>query len=740
MADVLYFNTGGLTVGASGNSLELQFSFVPDVLRYPNSFSATSDSSWCSISGITIDDASYNGSVKRGRVLLSVAENTMSQRQAIVTIEAPAFYPGQQYVIIASDSATITQNSSVAGTGSITPATYSVLTPAVGGESGMTYSLVNISTDGSLNVYSDQTWLHISDFDRQGFTYYADRNTSDGARNANVRVSAHINGSRDYAEAYITFTQPAMEDTGYILFNPSEIIATSGASSYTGTYTSTNIAHLDYCIPSDSWMTIISSATTASGMSAITFSVTENPYRQRRNGYITLYATSSSDGTQLTGRLNINQAAGTGDLPIGQVSFRESTVMAPSDEPYSGSTQYTTFNMDDSSIYISEYEGNFSQAPTIVSTSAKVVEWKMAAPTNRNGFTTSVINLSGTDTAGNYIENVAQLVILQPPYVEQLEFPIWRDTDIMLTSDDDDDYIDYIISISGLTKCQGRAYTLGGKCVVRLNEIMETFLIPELDLTRYGIQDNNAYLNGVLSIGLNDSLFEPFKKIKCFADWSYEDRRNKYLSYPITRTVDRRQKFLCSIIDYSDLQPTVIVTTQTIGGTSRNDTYSLYNQIGTIVDNVYSAEKVNVKIGGQSMEYKVEDTCKRYCLYYLNAFGGWDSYCFNKTSKESDDFTRSTFKRRINNQNIVHGRVEYKNRIQKKWTLKTDYLNDNQSLILARHMMSSPCAYLHDLEEDIIYPVIITNKSTDYKTFIRNGRKYSRYDVTVELAQDRKRR
>jgi hypothetical protein len=176
-------------------------------------------------------------------------------------------------------------------------------------------------------------------------------------------------------------------------------------------------------------------------------------------------------------------------------------------------------------------------------------------------------------------------------------------------------------------------------------------------------------------------------------------------------------------------------------GSTTTQLYTLTNQIGTIVSDPWSDETITVSIGNRRMTYTVDHKgCKRYCLYYLNAYGGWDSYVFNKTSKESDDFKRDTYNRRINNQNIVHGKVEYKNQITKKWTLKTDYLNDTQSIILAKHMMSSPCAYLHDFETDEIFPVLVTNKTTDYKTFERNGRKFNRYDVTVELAQNRKRR
>ena len=722
---ILFFETPNVQVGQSGASGYLLFTQSGVSVQVRN-IVAYSDSDWLTLGPIDLEGL---------RIPYTASTNTSAQRTAVVTLQgkiAPAY---QQTV---EDYATIVQMSASAGAGSITPSTYSYLCKSVGETSAITYSLYNIATDGSLGVSADQSWLFITGFDRSGFTFSCERNTTEATRNATVRVAAHINGSRDYAEAFITFTQPAMEDRGYILFTPAELITESGGTTTSVTYDYSNILHLNYPVTSNSWITVTSSATTGS----LTITIDSNPYRQRRNGTVTLYATSSSDGSTIQGTLYINQAAGSGDLPIGQVSFRESTVMAPSDEPYSGGTQYDTFNMDDSTVYISDYQGNFAQAPTIVSTSAKVVEWKMAAPTNQSGFTTSYITLGGYDINNKLIESAAQLMIIQPPFVEQLEFPIWKDTDILINDEDgSDEYIDYIISVSGITKYQGRAYTLGNKCVVRLNEIMETFLIPELDLNNIGVQDNNAYINGVMGIGVNGTVFEPFKKIKCFADWSYEEHNRRFLSCPISNVIDNRQRFICTAIDYSDLQPTVVITTTTSQGGSNVQLYSLYNQIGTIVDYAWGGiENITARINNLQMTYLVKSTCKRYCLYYLNAYGGWDSYLFNNTSKEKDSFTRSTFKRRINNQNIIHGTVEYKNKIQKGWTLKTDYLNDRQSIIFARHLASSPSVYLHDLEEDIIYPVNIVTGSVDYKTFIRNGRKFNRYDIEVELAQERYRR
>jgi hypothetical protein len=51
------------------------------------------------------------------------------------------------------------------------------------------------------------------------------------------------------------------------------------------------------------------------------------------------------------------------------------------------------------------------------------------------------------------------------------------------------------------------------------------------------------------------------------------------------------------------------------------------------------------------------------------------------------------------------------------------------------HLLESTEVYLHNLEDDTIIPVNITNNSCEFKTFTNNGKKKFNYEIDVELAR-----
>lgn len=721
MADQpLYFITSAVTVGGDGAEGTLQYysnSVVPD-----NSISVSTNSDWITLGtlDLTAKTISY-----------SIGVNNGHQRSGQITIGGRALVPGVSQPQVVTDYATIVQNSLTGGTGEITVSTSSVDIPAngSGGTIGFTTNNINTSTIG---VSPDNPeWLLIEDYTSTGFTWRASRNDTNATRTARVTITGRKQSGDDYAYGYVGFVQPAMSDVGYIRFSTNTIQPSATAVSASTTYTYSNITAITSVVCSESWLHDNGHGT----LGTFSYSVDANPYSNRRNGYITLNAISTIDGSLIQGTLYFEQQANSsGATQVGFIYCDNPSITTSGPEATGGSFTLYTQNMNDSSLYIASSGGNWNTLS--LSAGNLLVTWTVKDSSNSKGYTTSTVSIGGQDISGNTV-NPITLQVNQPPYVEYIEFPIWKDTDIII--DNESEYLDYLITIDNDPVFSGRAYTLGGYVKIRLNTIMEQLLIPELDITVQGLQDNNAYANATLSISLDGEHYVAYKQVKCYADWSYKPNYQNIISKPIKREVDKRQMLLCSAIDHADSAPTMIVT-QVNGAASVSHTYSLTNKIGTVVQSVGNNSRITVSAGGQQVTYLVVDSCKRYCLYYLNARGGWDSYLFENTSKETDTFNRFTFKRRINNQKPVHGTVEYKNKITKKWTLKTGFLSDEQSINLAENMMSSPCAYLHDLDENIIYPVIVTTKTTDYRTFYRNGRKFSRYDIEVTNAQNRQRR
>lgn len=721
MADVLYFVNSAVTLTADGvEGGMLQFYADSNIVE-PSTISASSSESWLTVgSPITQSSLRY--------IPYSATTNPNNQRTATVSLGGVAMYPGESPRLV-GDYATVVQNSYTGGTGSISVSTGSVDVVAAGsgGTIGFTTQGINTSTIG---VSPDNTWLLVESHSTTGFTWSATKNNTNSTRYARVTITGLKQGGQDYAYAYVGFTQPAMSDVGYISFSTNTEKPAAEATTGSTTYTYSNISSISSVVPSESWL-----HATGSTLGTLNWSVDANPYANRRNGYITVNAESQVDGSLVQASLYFEQQAMSGGtVQVGFIYISPDSITLPTSQASGGSFSVTCQNIDPSTLRIASSGGNWSTCT--LSANNTLISWSVNDATNTEGYTTSTVSITGTDISGNTVTPVT-VSVNQPPIVEFIEFPIWKDTDIYIKNNSD--YIDYIIQLNGDAVYSGRAYTLGDKVKIRLNTIMEQVLVPDLDIDRNGLQDNNSYANAVLAIALDGEHYRPYKEIKCYADWSYKDQYANILSNPIKREIDRRQKLVCTAMDYAGDGDTMVVAKR-IGSSTQTSTYSLENGIGTIVQYAGGYNSFTVSAGNSQVTYLVVDSCKRYCLYYLNARGGWDSYLFEKGSNEKDNFVRSTFKRIITNTKPQHGTVEYKNAITKTWTLKTGYLTDGQSLNLAENLMSSPCAYLHDLDEGEIYPVIITTKSTDYKTFYRNGRRFSSYDIDVQLAQDRRRR
>lgn len=147
-----------------------------------------------------------------------------------------------------------------------------------------------------------------------------------------------------------------------------------------------------------------------------------------------------------------------------------------------------------------------------------------------------------------------------------------------------------------------------------------------------------------------------------------------------------------------------------------------------------------IKVQGTGAMYSFADTCARYALYYVNAYGGWDTLVMDGIDEERDDLTRHEASRVYDNTDMQNrGTVNYVNEIQKSWTLRTGYLTDEQAGRM-HHLLNSVQVYLYDMESGTFVPVVLDGTTTEYKTYRNQGRKLVSYEIQVRLAQDRIRR
>lgn len=125
-----------------------------------------------------------------------------------------------------------------------------------------------------------------------------------------------------------------------------------------------------------------------------------------------------------------------------------------------------------------------------------------------------------------------------------------------------------------------------------------------------------------------------------------------------------------------------------------------------------------------------------YALYYVDAGGSWNSLLLEGRCEEQMDVQRHTVGRRYAFPPMTsRGEVNYLNEISKRWVLRTGEITDDGARAM-RGLLGSTTVYLHNLQEDWILPVIITDTTTTAKDYRSEGKPVA-YKINVRLAQDR---
>lgn len=152
----------------------------------------------------------------------------------------------------------------------------------------------------------------------------------------------------------------------------------------------------------------------------------------------------------------------------------------------------------------------------------------------------------------------------------------------------------------------------------------------------------------------------------------------------------------------------------------------------------YGQLQFNTNFNGSAVTTTVSasagNTCGEWAVYYLNRYGGWDSFLIEGNVVKTDAYEKYYTNKSFNNTSLDFEKKVYNNQITTRYELNTGWLTDAESDRLAFNLLPSNCAYLHNLTTDELKPIIITNQETEFKKFI-NGKKLNRYKITVENSQ-----
>ena len=333
--------------------------------------------------------------------------------------------------------------------------------------------------------------------------------------------------------------------------------------------------------------------------------------------------------------------------------------------------------------------------------------------------------------------------------------PIWKNYYVNLGSAESVEYVISYKSGDSLTAIySGKAWKRPGEESVRIciNDVCEDWLVNTFPSLSEGFSRNDMPVEFVVQKINAAGVYTKVDRVRFINDWSYDPDYNaetQGLAAPINGRIDARQWLLYTGLDMSEVQTEVFLSNGQsfkvfIPVEISADFNADYNEdfaiafrsagSGTAVFSLSQWGDVKkVVINGN--QYDVADSCSRYVLYYLNAYGGWDSLLIEGASSEEDNLTRHMTRTNLRDKH----KDNYINEIEKVITLHTSWLSDEQSLRM-HHLMNSTDVYLHDLDKNLMYPVVLESSSTPYKTFKGEGGKLVNYSIEVTIAQLRLRR
>lgn len=334
--------------------------------------------------------------------------------------------------------------------------------------------------------------------------------------------------------------------------------------------------------------------------------------------------------------------------------------------------------------------------------------------------------------------------------------PIWKDYYVNLGAEQS---VEYEVMYNNETIYTGKAWKRPGQTrnLIRINELCADYLRNHLPSFGTEVVSENAHATFKILKKVGTSQMTLVESVEFYNDWSYDydyDPETMGLSSPIIGRMDVRQLIVNTPYNKSVISAKIrlkngesfnmyvpVKKTDDFNDDFNADfCHSIINSyVDTAVFSLAQWEDVE-SVTIDNHVFKVVNTCHKYALYYVNAHGGWDSLLIEGNHSEVDNLTRHTREIEYDNTNVSNrGTRNFVNEIKKALTLHTSWLSDAEASRM-HHLLNSTEVYLYDLERGQMTPVLLTNATTEYKTYKGNGGKLVNYAIEVEYANGRMRR
>lgn len=303
-------------------------------------------------------------------------------------------------------------------------------------------------------------------------------------------------------------------------------------------------------------------------------------------------------------------------------------------------------------------------------------------------------------------------------------------------------YLSYQLTDGETTLFNGKAHVIPGTKFAKIpfGSIVRDFVSAKINLIlEDSVQDEVTY-SRVITVKSGGATIAEYL---VYNDYSYENvemsiSKPLILSRPLSNVVDPRQYLFCTVANLKGEASAVAIK-------QGAKVYASANVVNCCTFTIpLSAEELlgkRMTTSGvyKTMIYEVRETNADYCLYYLNAYGGYDHLLIRGNSLMSESYTRTEVRKNELNTTLKHNRDIIATDISRKWQLHTDYLSDEQ-WALTHHLLGSPHIFLHDLNTGKVTPVIITAHQADWKTYRNQGNRKSNLTIEVEEARTRMRK
>lgn len=323
--------------------------------------------------------------------------------------------------------------------------------------------------------------------------------------------------------------------------------------------------------------------------------------------------------------------------------------------------------------------------------------------------------------------------------------PIWKDVEFDFGNMETVNYSIYFgtnLIFSGKSWKRPNA----NRNTVKVNKICQNYLSQGyLDLDKVGWQINND--DFTLRSQDGSIVYATYRFVN---DWSYSDYfKAGWLYHPILENQIgvRGQMFPFSILgagsqvsleygveyrdDYTDSYGNPVEdwwSTEYITKGVLTDFFRVARRDADYIDTVWI----------DNQRYRLKERCEiPYVVYYLNPWGGYDWFPIRGRVNVIDKMTPYTYNKNFNNTTIEFGQSRYLSEISREYELNTGWLKQIESDRMW-YLLQSNVVYLHDINADKIYPVIIKDTRVERQQKTKTE-KILNYTFTVEFSQTRQR-